>query len=137
MGERHKPSSTSRVVSCFWILRCRNKMLLAHYHRHTWFLHDLNLFRIASWLVLAWVYLLFLLFCYIEDNVEIKCGGGDYSWLLLGLVSSSFFLWLHLDYVFGFKMRKFWKILNFFFAFTLVTLGYDLFSKKKIVSMFI
>ena len=82
-------------------------MLLAHYHHHTWFLHDLNLFGIASWVVLAWVHLLFPLFCYIEDNVEIKCGGGDYFWLLLELVSSSFG-WLHLDYVFGFKMRKFW-----------------------------
>ena len=101
-------------------------MLLAHYHHHTWFLHDLNLFGIASWVVLAWVHLLFPLFCYIEDNVEIKCGGGDYFWLLLGLASSIFGL-LHLGYVFSFKLGKILKNFELSLTFTFVNLGHDIF----------
>ena len=129
-------------------------MLLAHYHHHTWFLHDLNLLEIASWLVLTWVYMLFPLFHNIEDNVEIKCGGGDYFWLLLGLVSSSFwwlhldfwlllglvsssFGWLHLDYVFGFKMRKFWKFWTSPSLLRLLPLDMTYFKKKMFFSMFI
>ena len=92
-------------------------MLLTHYHHHPWFLHDLNLLGIASWLVLTWVYMLFPLFYYIEDNVEIKCGGGDYFWLLHGLVRSNFG-WLHLDYVFCFKneriLKNFELLLHFY-----------------------
>ena len=108
---------------------------LVHYHHHTWFLHDLNLFGITSWLVLAWVHLLFPLFCYIEDNVEIKCGGGDYFWLLLELVSSSFG-WLHLDYVFGVKDEKSLKNFEFLLHFyTCYPWIWPFFKKKNCLNV--
>ena len=90
-------------------------MLLAHYHHHyTWFQNALKF----EWIFHDFATLRTMSKLSVGEGITFGC---SLDWLAQVLGDCILIMF------FASKMREFWKILNFSFTFTLVTLGHDLF----------